>query len=321
MKAAQLVAPRHWKILEIEKPTPTPERMLVRMELVAICGSDKPPFVGVHEEYPLAIGDTGHEGMGIVESCPSGRYRKGERVLLWGFDRGLFQEYVLATDGGGCIKLPTNLADEQVLMTQLLGTVLHSFYKLGNIINWNVAVLGMGAVGLLFAAVLRNLGAGRIIGVDTSAHRLEVAQHMGATHTVNPSEEDAAEAIADITDGKMTDLVIEAVGQANTFNLCPSIARRNAHVICFGIPDKDSVDGVVPLRLLDMYRKELKLITSVGPNPERDYRVALDWIVQRRIDVAPIISHILPFTDIQRGFSMAFDEPEQHRALKVLLKF
>ena len=144
---------------------------------------------------------------------------------------------------------------------------------------------------------------------------------MGATHTVNPSEEDAAEAIADITDGEMTDLVIEAVGQANTFNLCPSIARRNAHVICFGIPDKDSADGVVPLRLLDMYRKELKLITSVGPNPERDYRVALDWIVQRRIDVAPIISHVLPFTDIQRGFSMAFDEPEQHRALKILLKF
>ena len=36
--------------------------------------------------------------MGIVESCPSGRYQEGERVLLWGFDRGLFQEYVLAGD-------------------------------------------------------------------------------------------------------------------------------------------------------------------------------------------------------------------------------
>ncbi|MGY8826969.1 MAG: zinc-dependent alcohol dehydrogenase [Candidatus Latescibacterota bacterium] len=321
MKAAQLVAPRRWELIDVDKPQVAGDRILVRMEHVAICGSDKPPFVGVHDGYPLAPGATGHEGMGIVEACPSGHYREGDRVLLWGFDRGLFQEYVLATDTGDCIKLPTDLPDEQVLMSQLLGTVIHSFYKLGNIIDWKVVVLGQGPVGLLFAAVLRNLGATQIIVVDPFAYRLEAGLKMGATHAINSSREDPAAAVARITGGQLADLVVEAVGHTETFNLCPEIARRNAHVICFGIPDKERADGTVSLNLLNMYRKELRLITSVGPNPDEDYRVALDWIVQKRIDVSPVVSHVLPFADIQQGFAMAFDEQEHSQALKVVLRF
>lgn len=321
MRAAQLVAPRHWELIDLDKPQATGEHMLVRMEYVAICGSDKPPFVGVHESYPLAPGATGHEGMGVVESCPSGRYRAGDRVLLWGFDRGLFQEYVLATDAGGCILLPDNLPAEQVLMSQLLGTVIHSFYKLGNIIDWKVVILGQGPVGLLFAAVLRNLGATQIIAIDPLDYRLETSLEMGATHVVNSAREDPVVAVAKITGGQLADLVVEAVGHAETFNLCSELARRNAHVICFGVPDKEHPEGIVPIRLRDMYRKELRLITSIGPNPDKDYRVALDWVVQKRIDVAPIVSHVLPFAEIQRGFSMAFDQQEENRALKIVLNF
>jgi threonine dehydrogenase-like Zn-dependent dehydrogenase len=242
-------------------------------------------------------------------------------VLLWGFDRGLFQEYVLATDAGGCILLPDNLPAEQVLMSQLLGTVIHSFYKLSNIIDWKVVILGQGPVGLLFAAVLRNLGATQIIAIDPLDYRLETSLEMGATHVVNSAREDPVVAVAKITGGQLADLVVEAVGHAETFNLCSELARRNAHVICFGVPDKEHPEGIVPIRLRDMYRKELRLITSIGPNPDKDYRVALDWVVQKRIDVAPIVSHVLPFAEIQRGFSMAFDQQEENRALKIVLNF
>ena len=321
MLAAQLNGPRQWELIEVDKPDPTNGQMLVRLERVAVCGSDKPPFSGVHEGYPQPIGTTGHEGMGIVEACPSGRYKEGERVLLWGFDRGLFQEYVLAKDEGGCIRLPTDLPEEKVLMSQLLGTVIHSFYKLGNIIDQNVVVIGQGPVGLLFDAVLRNLGARRIIAIDQLAYRLEVGRQMGATHVIDPNEQDPAAAVAQITDGAMADLVVEAVGITETLNLVPALCRRNAQVICFGVPDKDHHEGFVNLKLLDMLRQELRLVLSVGPNPDRDYRPALDWIVQGRIDVSPIVSHILPFAEIQRAFTMAFDDPEPHQALKIVLNF
>ena len=244
MRAAQLVAPRQWELIETAKPPqPAAGQMLVRMERVAVCGSDKPPFCGVHKRYPQPPGATGHEGMGIVEVCPSGRYREGERVLLWGFDRGLFQEYVLAKDDGNCIRLPSDLPEEKVLMSQLLGTVIHSFHKLGNIIDRDVVVIGQGPVGLLFNAVLRNLGARRIIAIDPLAYRLEVGRQMGATHAICSASQDPVAAVAEITGGAMAGLAVEAVGVAETLGLVPALCRRNAEVICFGVPDKDDVRG------------------------------------------------------------------------------
>jgi threonine dehydrogenase-like Zn-dependent dehydrogenase len=323
MKAAQLQAPRRWEIIEVdEPPAPNADQMLVRMERVAICGSDKPSYCGVHPAYPLAPGSTGHEGLGTVEICPGGKFKPGDRVLLWGFDRGLFQQRVLAdTARRGCIGLPRDLAPEVVLFSQLLGTVIHSFYKLGNIIGQRVVVLGQGAVGQLFNATLRNLGAAQIIGVDPLDYRLDMARDMGATHTINPNSEDPVEAVARLTGGAMADLVVEAVGEAETFALLPKLARRNAHVICFGVPDKKDHTGVIPMPMLDIYRKELRLIASIGPNPMEDYTIALDWIVQGRLDVKPLISHVLPFERIQEGFEAAFDTPEGSRSFKVILSF
>ena len=320
VRAAQLVAPRKWQLSEEEKPQAKPGNMLVRIQRVAICGSDKPSFCGFHDSYPLPIGTTGHEGLGVVEACPSGTYKEGERVLLSGFDRGLFQEYVLANDQG-VVRLPQDFAPEIVLMSQLLGTVIHSFYKLGNLINQRVVVVGQGAVGLLFNAVLRNLGARQIIGVDLLDYRLELGRRMGATHTINPQKQPLAETVAQITEGELADLIVEAVGEEETINQIHQLARRNASVICFGVPDKGGHEGRISLRLMDMFRKELRLITSVGPEPWKDYTIARDWIVQGRLDLSPIVSHVRPFETIQESFEMAFDYPEKDKVVKIVLAF
>ena len=189
VRAAKLVAPRKWQLCEEEKPQAKPGNMLVHIQQVAICGSDKPSFCGFHDAYPLPTGSTGHEGLGVVEACPSGTYKEGERVLLSGFDRGLFQEYVLANDHG-VVRLPQDFAPEVVLLSQLLGTVIHSFYKLGNLINQRVVVIGQGAVGLLFDAVLRNWAPARSSGGSAG---LPLGHRMGATHTVNPQKQSLAE--------------------------------------------------------------------------------------------------------------------------------
>lgn len=322
MQAAQLVAPRTWKLVDTEKPQADPTTMLIRLERVAICGSDKPSFCGIHPHYPLPLGTTGHEGLGIVEACPSGAFAEGQRVLLWGFDRGLFQEYVLTNDSfDGCIALPHSICEETILMSQLLGTVIHAFYKLGNVINQHTVVIGQGAVGQLFNAVLSNLGARSIIAVDPLDYRLDLAKRMGATHVINPEKTDLIEAVSQITGGALADLVVEAVGKTAVWDQIPNIARRNGHVICFGVPDKEAYTGRIEVPKLDFLRKELRLIYSIGPNPAEDYTIARDWIAQGRLDVTPIISHVLPFEQIQTGFEMAFETPAEHLACKIILKF
>jgi len=321
VRAAQLVAPRKWELLDLEKPEATDGNMLVRLERVAICGTDKPSFVGLSPSYPLAPGNTGHEGLGIVESCPSGKYKEGERVLLWGFDRGLFQEYVLARDGDeGCIRLPADGELDVILMSQLLGTVIHAFYKLGNIIGTKVVVLGQGPVGQLFNATLSNLGARQIIAVDPLAHRLDIARKMGATDTVDPTVGDLKETIAELTGGELADIVVEAVGREETFNQAADLLRRNGSIIYFGVPNKDNHEGLISLQFMKLFVNEVRIITTVGPSPQKDYSLALDWIMQERLNVRPILTHLLPLEEIQRGFEMAFDCPAQSEAVKVVFR-
>ena len=320
MKAAQLVAPRKWELIEVEKPQASDGNMLVRTERAAICGTDLPFYSGLRPSYPLSLGEPGHEGMGVVESCPSGRFAAGDRVLLSGFDRGLYQEYVLARDEV-CVPLPVDIDPEVVLMSQLLGTVLHCFFKLGNLMGNKAVVVGLGAVGQLFCATLRNLGAARIIAVDPLQYRLDLSRRMGATHTLNPNEGDLSEAVLELTGGQGADMVVEAVGREETINLCPELARRDGTVVYFGVPDKDGVETSAKLAIMPGFVKSLTLVTSVGPDPLRDYTMALDWITQGRIDVRPILTHILPFEQIQEAFEMAFDRPAESEALKIVLKF
>jgi threonine dehydrogenase-like Zn-dependent dehydrogenase len=86
-------------------------------------------------------------------------------------------------------------------------------------------------------------------------------------------------------------------------------------------PQAQPADGVLNLRFLEFLSKELRLITSVGPEPHKDYTVARDWIAQGRIDVRPLITHVLPFAQIQRGFELACVRPAEHRAIKIVLTF
>ena len=320
MKVAQLVSPRKWEVIEREQPLVEKGDMLIRIERSAICGTDKSSFIGTASAYPLAPGVPGHEAIGTVEDCPSGSYQPGELVLIWGYGAGLFQELVVVPDEGH-LRLPKEIDREVVLMSQLLGTVVHCLYKLGNVIDKRVVILGQGPVGQLFNAAFRNLGASQIIGVDLLDYRLEVGRQMGATHTVNPAASEVIDAVEQITHGSMADIVVEAVGTEETFNQTISLVRRDGTIVFFGIPDKKNKAGLVQLGFRDIFGKEPRFVTSAGPDPQRDYAVALQWIAEGRIDVRPILTHVLPIDDIQAGFEMAFDKPQDEKSIKIVLRF
>ena len=75
------------------------------------------------------------------------------------------------------------------------------------------------------------------------------------------------------------------------------------------------------LHFLGMFGNETRIVTTVGPDPHADYATALQWITEGRIDVRPMITHVLPFERIQQAFEMAFEEPAAHGAVKVVLSF
>ena len=112
----------------------------------------------------------------------------------------------------------------------------------------------------------------------------------------------------------MVDLAIEAVGKDSTVNDCIALTRHGGTVLIFGVPRKP----VYGLMSTPLFRRELKLLGSVGPEAQIDFPLALDLVANDRIDVSHIISHRMPLDDIQKAFEMSAEKKDD--AIKILLK-
>ena len=320
MKAAQLVAPKRFEIVDVPAPNLAPQSLgaiIVKVELAGICGSDIPTFAYEHPptEYPFPPGLSAHECIGVISASRSPRLKEGDPVIAIPEESNGLAEYFLTTEGR-TVPLLTVPQKEQLLLSQPLGTVLWACRKLPNILLKDIVVMGQGPMGLLMTHVLSNLGAKTVVALDKLDYRLLVSKQMHATHTVNVDKEDAIELVREVTEGRMADLVVEIVGhQQETLNQCLHLVKRGGTILAFGVPD----DEVYRFDFGRFYRQNLTLIGSVGPEMQNDIPLAMDMIVQGRVNVSPIISHKLPFDRVQRGFEIFTRRTDG--AIKVVLNY
>ena len=127
-------------------------------------------------------------------------------------------------------------------------------------IDESVAVFGQGVVGQLTTALCRLSGADPVIAVDLDADRLALAEQSGATHTVDASKEDGAEAVKSITGGGAQS-VVHATPTSKTLVDCMEAAADRGIVVVVGWPF-DTVETGLRDELL---RKELQVR---GSNPK-----------------------------------------------------
>lgn len=320
MKAAQIVAARRFEIVDVERPgikQQPPGSVLVKTQCSALCGSDMPPFAQDRptSDYPLPAGLSMHECIGVIAETSSARFNEGDAVLAIPRDRNGLAEYFISSENL-TVALPNGENSEQMVLAQPLGTVIWACRKLGNLINHDVVLVGQGPMGLLIARMLSNLGAKSIIAADAVEYRLRAAEKMGATHTVNVADTDLKVAVEEITKGAMADLVVEVVGhQMDTINTCLRLVKRNGTVLAFGVPD----EKIYNIRYSDFFRRNVTFIGSVGLDVQNDVPLAMDMLRQGRIDVSPMITHHLPFTDAQRGFELSLHKKDG--AIKIIFDY
>jgi threonine 3-dehydrogenase len=317
MKSARIASPRKIEIVDEKIPAVTENRALVRLLKVAICGSDLPYFYKEFSasSYPLPSGYPGHECLGVIEEPGNSGFRRGDRVMYYPADLDAFKEYHVA-DASRLQKLPETGDLNILLMTQLLGAVAHAAFRIESPYNKSVVVMGQGPVGLLFTALMKNLGAKKIIAVDPLDYRLKVSLNMGADITFNPEKLDVMKEVYKSTDGRFADIVIDAYGQkVEVINQCFDLARHNGQVAFFGI----CLEEYPGLNFSRFFRKELRMVSSVGPDISTDYPYALDMILNESIDVSKLITHVMPFDKIQSGFDIASERLEN--VIKVVLDF
>jgi threonine dehydrogenase-like Zn-dependent dehydrogenase len=207
-------------------------------------------------------------------------------------------EYFLSTDSLA-VPLPSGSA-EQLVLSQPLGTVVHACRKLPNLLGKTVVILGQGPIGQLFCALLRRMGAERVITVDSLAERLRISSRMGATHVFGEDPAELKTAVRELTNGLGADLVVEAIGKEETLNLSSDLVRRHGTVILFGLPNR----YIFNIAIHEFFYKEAHLIGCVGPEVQHDFPIAVELIASGAIDVKPLITHKFPFRKVHDAFTL-----------------
>ena len=322
MLAGQFTQRRKIELVDVPEPTLTTSdagEIIFQPELTCLCGSDLPyfdtDFEGHEIPYPQPPGMSLHEMVGTVVETNGSKWKPGTRVLAVPVNQhGLFERYVLSEDRA--IALDQRLSDEVALMAQPFGTVVWALKKLPNMIDRDVAVLGLGPIGQMFVAGLRNLGARRIIGIDPIKERTELAVTMGATDVVCDVGSLSEDAVRNVLGGELPEIVIEAVGhKAQAFNDAVQLASDGGRILYFGVPSTQ-IDGV---HLKAAMLKNLTILTSLHPDFERTFPLAMQWLAEGRIDLSPLLTHRCALSEIQQAFDLFRDRKDG--AIKVLVEF
>lgn len=306
------------RLVDIDEPRLSREdtrKIIFQPEIACLCGSDLPFFVEDQSAYPLVDGLSLHEMIGTVVDSTGERFRPGDRVLAVPINQiGLFERFALTE--ARVIPLDPRRPPEIAMLSQPLGTAIYALRKLPSLIDLNVVVVGQGPMGQIFDACLRNLGARQIIALDRVPSRLEMSPRMGATAAIDVTREDPIAAVARLTGDRMADVVIEAVGHENqTLNLCIDLCAQEGKIFSFGVPP-EKIDG---LQWRKLFFKNITVHTSVNPDFQRDFPLAMRWISEGRIDLSPLITHRFPLKDIQKAYETFRDKKDG--ALKVLVEF
>ena len=239
MFAARITSPKKIEIEDIPIPSINNGQCLIKLEKWSVCGSDiRHSYGPVHpeQEYPMRHGGACHECAGTIVESRSDKFRIGQRVIvLPGADGpgGLVEYY--PGDEGRMALLPDHGDLGEWILCQPSGTVLYSCQQMGTILGKDVVIMGQGSIGLSFTAITARAGARRVIAVDPLDYRLQWGLKFGATHTINPNRHDVEEALAEITDGKLADISVEASGFPEGLNAALRSATKHGKVIIFGI--------------------------------------------------------------------------------------
>ncbi len=343
MKAQVLTSLNHVEFLQRPMSKLEKGELIVKVEFCGICGTDVHSYQnGLHIPVGAVMG---HECVGtvyeIAGTVPG--FKVGDRVVINPMPRcgkchwcktGQFslcpdaasREIGLNLDHDGGFaefvkikypiemlhQIPDTLSFEDAALAEPLAVSLHgvriSRLKVGD----TALVIGAGMIGLGVIEFLRIAGAGKIIVVEISEKKAELAKSLGADFVINPlvEGEGTGQKILELTNGIGPDIVFECGGNPVTFQCSFDYVKRGGQVILIGFCEKD-----VPISPLKLILKELEIKAALGYYEE--FSNVIGFLSENKIHTDKYISDIIPLHDLDEGIKRIIRTPD---IIKLLVK-
>ena len=328
------------EVLDVPEPQPQSGEVKIEVAACGICGSDIHVWHDTFPYWPPVI--LGHEFTGtVVETGPQCQYSKvGDRVVAEPHTRACGQCYLCRTgniqicpqkrspgwgiDGGMapfiCYpekllhRIPADMTPDQAVMVEPTANAVTDLLERTKVNPGDfVVVQGPGPIGLLTAMTARAAGAREVAIVGTPgdvALRFAKAKELGFDKLINIAEQDAAEAIAQMTDGIGADIVAECSGAPPAIAATAELVRKQGKICVIGLTGGQKVQ-------LDWDKFAFKVVNVIF-NLSTSYTswdTSIDLIYRKLIPAEKLITHKEPLENWEKVFSDA----ENLKALKGVL--
>lgn len=342
MKALVHTKPYCFEYSDFPDPAVGDDDVLIEVKACGICGSDVHGCTGkTGRRIPPVI--MGHEAAGVVSAKGKNvtAFQKGERVCFDStiycnkcpacvkglynrcrsrrvlgvstadFKRhGAFAQFV-SVPWWIVSKIPDNMSFVQAALLEPASIGLHAVNRAKVSAGNNVVVIGGGTIGLFIIQAAKLAGAAKIMVSDINQFRLDTAAKSGADVLINPASSDWKETVLKETQGQGADVVIEAVGYNATFQQAIAITKTGGCVTAVG-----NLEKTANFDLQELVSRELTFTGSYASSGE--FRQCIDLVASGKINVAPLISEVVPMEMGQKAFDRLLKGEEN--LLKIVLE-
>ncbi len=234
--------------------------------------------------------------------CKKKRFSLCENIE---FLNGAYAEYITIPERivkHNTYLIPENIDPEYASILESLAVVLHGYERSEITKDKTVCVIGTGSIGLLFTAILKLNGV-KVISLGRSPFKLNIAKEIGADFILNMkdfSEEELIKKVNSLTNNYGPDVVIEAVGLPEVWELATKIVSRGGLVNFFGGCKKGTE---VKLDTFKLHYDELKLVGVFHHTPEyakKALNLLSDSFIQSAIK--KIITRSMPLKELKEAF-------------------
>jgi len=323
MRAAVLYGKEDVRLESVAVPEIGPGELLVRVRAALTCGTDVKVFRrGYHAKMITPPALFGHELAGDVAAVGEGvtQFAIGDRVVAANsapcdecffcrrgqqnicedllFNNGAYAEFIRIPARiveMNTYAIPAQLEYRDAALVEPLACALRGLDECDVRAGDTVAIMGLGPIGLMFVRLARYAFGARVIAIARRLEQVDRAMVLGAHEGILMDDPDVlAAAVRSHTSGRGADVVIEATGQPEAWELATQLVRRGGIINFFG---GCAAGAKVGLDTGLLHYSEITCKSSFHHTPANVGR-ALEWIADGAVTARHIVNHEQPLAEL-----------------------